>query len=204
LAEQLKNQNQLTDEQFNQLQDLANQGHRIGKIQGLLEALARKSNGNRQIFQDTAIEFEGRSYNTLVLSKELTISYNDRLATSAEEVDPEIKQTFYIREKPDPSQTDHYGNSLLGFMRTFIEARDKGALQNKAVEKLVFSLSDQLKEVSISSGRTVFEVFHPKISLSPNDFTLRMAKIVSHTNSENICTVGGGSERETQGIHCAN
>jgi len=76
-AQQALASGQITPAEFDMVSQLANKGHEIALIQGLLENAFQQSNGNSTVYANTPLPFNGQIYTPAQLNSILTTSIND-------------------------------------------------------------------------------------------------------------------------------
>ncbi len=180
LAKKLKESGELGETQINHLINLANQAHRMAKIEGLVEAAAQDPNFD---FMNDRITFEGESLNPYY--------WAERVGTN-----PDV-DVF--------NHEHHWGSNsnkaveLHDLMEQYKMAKGSGALNNPEVEALVTDLVGQIGDTA--------KAFH-EASLTMHlglegDQTLTdmTASTLTHGHGSTICWTGGGSG---SGTRCNN
>jgi hypothetical protein len=76
-AQQALASGQITPAEFDIVSQLANKGHEIALIQGLLENAFQQSNGNSTVYANTPLPFNGQIYTPAQLNAVLTTSTNE-------------------------------------------------------------------------------------------------------------------------------
>jgi Flp pilus assembly pilin Flp len=213
LARQLRDQGKITEAEYNQLADLANQGHRLAEIQRLIEGAATRAGGDKAAFNSQQIMFEGRGpYNALELA--LLVGGSTRLPGNTElgavgaEIPQAVRDTF---EQYRPQAFASLNNNLQDFrigteFQKLIQSKlavDQGAyMRDPALRTVVDHLFGQIFQTSHTFTQVVglttniggeFEQYSPR---ALNQMT---ASTVNDTHSRSLCAAGGGVDT---GVRC--
>lgn len=208
IAQQMLAQGKLSEEQYNQLIDLANQGHNLGIMEGLLEDAAIRSNGDKNAFKLMPMTYKGQQHTTASLHTTLSETIGNLENTiSAQQIDPETKRIFGLYEtvtgdNEDKGKPIFYGRDLYNFMNSYMSASRQGALNDPTVQKVVRDLAMQIKTISVQTAAAAYYSFdESNTELRLEDFSKNVASNVTHQNSAQICQNGNGTEEN--GIHCS-
>jgi hypothetical protein len=206
LAQKLLAKGEITQDQANQLSNLANSGHNLARFQAFFEDAAAKSGNDSKAF--------AKIVKPLAEHELANIKY-------AKDIDPSVLDTFGIKPFSASFVYDANGNVIkdaqgnyvstdqtLGpsryspevadFVNTFGKAQQSGALQDKVVRNLVTSLSQNIYFLGHTSYGVATQIAVPQFQLSPTQFNQKVAEPI-HKDSANICATGGGKD---SGIYC--
>lgn len=128
---------EINQEQANQLQDLANQGFRLGQIEAAVETAFANNQGS--------VEFEGKKYSVYDLAHTL----------NAYDEDSGITLTPTNTRNLD---ADHVGSELKSFLTTYNEVKNSGALSNSKVNTTVTGLTAQISTISDNMAESIFRL----------------------------------------------
>jgi hypothetical protein len=225
LARQLKEKGKLNQDQVNRLDALADQGHRLATIQGVVEDAAVAAQGNKEKFANTSVTFDGVTYaNPFELSRLISAStgpehgavqpteeqfriltngHSDSTNQDAVLLDEVAR--IYREQTPDfrrPSDTEVYwGKELHQMYIQFQEAQRQGGMAEPAVQQLVQQLVNQVAHLSHITSNAVYgsqNLTDTYRTITPNRFREIQLSGLTHQHSGNICTVGGGQDSGTQ------
>jgi hypothetical protein len=195
LAQQLVNTGELTQGQANELIILAQRGHDIANAQAALETFIAQHPGSD--FYTAPITYKGITYSSID-------SFNWTHLNNAGTWQ-DLSQSLDIGQ----SNNGRMGKSIISFMSQFRTAANSSAMSNPAVFKLVNQLSANIvgaagsQHVAVTS---LFLTYHGSRDVSkrakvgadasftsPSQINGLLSSLVTQTNSNGICSVGGGS-----------
>lgn len=185
LAQQLLETKQITQAQYNRLESLANQGHRIAALEAQIEAAARRAR-NGEEFNNTTFLFDGETMTTRdALSKIMQAGNgvgvsqvgNNPLALEINGIPP--------------------GAEKLAFLQLYHQAASGSVLDNPAVKNVVTSLVSQISQLTEQVTQTSYNLGSDRIS--PNGFKHDLASQATRVNAVGICMAGGTQD---SGIYC--
>jgi hypothetical protein len=173
-------------EQANALFALANQGHRMGFVQQQLSQ-SLDSLGMTESWkinnQETVL-VEGKEYSLKDLSRMLS---NTPLMPGITDIDFMVKNSILYSE-----HLDGLTNQSFLLAKAYEDAKNKGALNNASVKKLIDTFTANIFQMS--------EHFEHYIAMGSSPmFKPNIAHIVTHLNSAGICQTGGGKD---SGVQC--
>lgn len=160
LVRQLREQGKISDADANQLLALANQGHRLAKIQSLIGDKVSASGDDVNLFLNTPIEFDGKIYkNGFELSRIMAM----QSAVDNVDFDPTLEAYYKERFTPfdtktlSPGYFEKYGYGgapeLNHFVKLFAQADQMTAvMKNPEINALVGKLSDQIVAIADSAS----------------------------------------------------
>ncbi len=177
LASQLLSAGKITPEQAGLFQVLANQGHRIARIEQLLESACPNCTTKEQYAQQT-VSFEGQTYHLSELAA--TIGW----ANSG-------FQNSFSPQTPDLSK------ELSSFATALNDLQRSGALQDPDVQKQTDTLVTEIANLSESVEDNVTRL---SVGLSSTPLNKSLASDISNYDSMGICQSGKATDN---GKHCA-
>lgn len=165
----------ITEAQYNSLVALANQAHRIARVEQALENAASSATSS-EAFSNTSIMFDGKTYSPSELRQ--LIGYgngsNSPNAVANHLTDP----TAY----PETA----------AFQALYSQALQSGALNEPSMLNTVQSLSDQV--AFLSDVTTISTINILTNTIMPDTLTQDMASLVTHSNAIDICATGNGTD----------
>lgn len=196
LADKLKAEGKLTDAQYNQLQALSNQAHRIAGLEKLITDTVIASNANMDSFDNSGMNFEGRGYEpwsfAVMLSTGTTDPINGSFYQPASLLDSETKATFGI----DPAQSK-IGTLMMDLLQQYKAAKDGGALDDPSVNQVITTLTRDVTSLGLETGKMQWNVMNHVWQMEAAN--QNMAADLTHQDAAHICNTGGG---EDTGVHC--
>jgi hypothetical protein len=181
IAAQLLAANELTEAQYNSLITLANEGHRLGTMMGLMEEAAANARTNDE-FDATIVTFEGKRIAIEELENGLGYA-----ATSTEEL-----------PKNPLSTSDRPYKDTARFIAAYQSALKSGAMDDPQTQQIVESLASQIAYLVASIDNTQASASTNEIKLSA--FMDNTSDLLVHVDSAGICTAGNGND---SGIQCS-
>ncbi len=198
LAHRLLDAGEIDEAQARLLIDLANRGHRIGEVEGVLEtAVADPDFDIHNTQGEGQLVFEGQAYRPMELAKK--IGYSSPFGTDL----------FH----QSAGQHGSMGADLKSFVDLYREAEASGAMRDPVVEAVVSDLVRQIgytaQEFTTATEHLVYRISQYEYDDQGNQtnhylmdkehFIGRLASNLSHRSSGGICSSGGG---EDSGIRC--
>ncbi|MBY0404956.1 MAG: hypothetical protein K2X66_13735 [Cyanobacteria bacterium] len=206
MAQKLLAKGEITQDQANQLSNLANSGHTLAAFQAFFEDAAAKSGNDSKAF--------AKIVKPLADHEAANLKY-------AKDIDPSVLDTFGIKPLTGTFLYDANGNvvrdtqgnyvttdqklgaslyspEVADFVNTFGKAQQSGALQDKVVRDLVISLSQNIYSLGHFSFSVATQVSVPQFQLSPSQFNQKVSEPINK-DSANICATGGGKD---SGVYC--
>lgn len=211
LAKQLKDKGQITETQYNALEELANNGHNYGMTERLLlDAMARNTTFLTSGFveDNEILTIRQRHFALGVHTNALGEDGLPRSRYLADvlELKPYIESlrgridSFSLERKSSPEFHDNaIGDTMYSFLKAYQKADQSGALANPAIQKVIQSLSKNIVLIGDNFQDTVTLRQVNGGSTNPESFNFSQASSFSHENAGGICDTGGG---EDTGIHC--
>jgi hypothetical protein len=203
LADQLLAQKEISETEHAQLYELANQGHRIATIQGLLLQAGREAGTNGEQFANTQIQFEGKTYNTGQLSALLGESNNSHPENALR--NQSLPTDLLLAVNITPAYNGVHDGFVKGdFLQALNNAWQSGALQNPSVRTVVSELSRYIQfsgQVTASQTHIYLDNSvnrHQQVSF--NDLEKNVSDELTHLSSAGICQTGNGTD---SGVHCS-
>lgn len=174
LAESLYKKGEITEEQRNTLQKLANKGHDMALVEGLVEDFVEMAGERQKELSNKTYNFEGKEYTPYELTR--LVGYAG----------------WYPNNIQDPFQDVTNGGALLvDFQRLYQEADRNGSLSNPDVKSLVTAAASQI----VMTGELVednYSNYHNGVFNFKNksEFTSKLASYSTHLHSSQICRSG--------------
>lgn len=171
LAKSLYEKGEITEEQRQTLLELANKGHDMAHVEGLVEDFVELAGDRQKEFSSKTYEFQGKQYTPMELVQMVGYvgSYSSDL----------------LRETPGG------GALLTDFQRLYQEADKNGSLSNPAMKSLVMAAAAQI----VMTGELVensyyhYEIGYLKFK-NKSDMMNQMASDATNLHSSHICTAG--------------
>lgn len=192
VAQQLLEQGKITQQQYNEFETLANQGHRIADIEQTLELSASRSGSDIQSFMKTSLEFGGSTY-TNPYDLAVTIDTNDLPSLKNDDLFNFLSRKGFA---VSPNEAGA-GPEIVSFLETYRSLDRNGALTDPALEKVVMSLTEQIRLIADHTTNNLDILINNHGDLG--QLNTAVASSTSHSYSANICSSGGGRD---SGIHC--
>lgn len=181
VADQLQLAGELTPEQYNSLIALANQGHRLGSIMGLMEQAAASARNNDE-FDDTRVFFEGRY--TTIEKLEDGLGY-DRAGYGEMPTDP-----LSMSWEPD--------KDIKSFIKAYQLAANNGALADPLTKSIIQELASEIAMITAAMDNAQWASSEGDIQ--PVTLLDSVASSITHTDSAGICVTG---KAQDSGIQCS-
>lgn len=210
LAKQLLEKEEITQEQFNNLSDMANQAHRMGELQSLVKQAASDANGDREKFLGMKLSYgpfsgmkpdeisflAGRTHQGGGINPSLVNSVPEDLQATLLHYEPSL---LAFNERAYQWSDIKVGPEMLQFLQFSKAANDSGALKNPAVKQFVDLMAGDVFSVANNfnfqtSSISTFEDYNPA-QLEQN-----MADSYTHHDAMAICSAGG---TEDTGVYCS-
>lgn len=186
VANNLKEKNKISSEQYATLRDLANQGFQIADIQTCLAQALEQSNGNIQKFNSLKIALDGKMYTTEELSNMIGFdTYGPSNFSNTDVLTTNDRQEAEISK----------------LMTLYKEVLDSGALIDPEASDTVKSAMTQIVSIGEAVENSMSEYRNGIVVLkNETDLNIRAASATTNMRSSNICTAGNFS---TDGITCS-
>ncbi len=183
IAQELESAGEVDAAQANLLRDLANQGHRIAEIEGLIETAAQQASSVAE-YNSVDLTFDGQSYKTFELEALLGWSANGSATP----------------ENISSNALDATGASpeTATFIALYESVLASGALDDPAVMGIVTGLSGEIAYLTELTEHASALVGREEKPLS--EFNSTMVSETTHYDSELICNQGNGAE--DTGVSC--
>lgn len=202
IAQELLATGAITEQQYNALTKLSNQGHLLAEMMGAMdEAAQRKEYASTDaFFYEEPIYVNGQKTTPYDVWNQLGYLPPDGAYKYATP-DRELPQGQTYTEIPaDPLQPPRPASSTMQkFIDLYSQANQSGALQDPTVKAVVEHLSQQIAlttEAVVQAHGDAFMHYTP-ISQAASG----AASKVTHVDSAGICSVGQGTD---SGVHCAS
>ncbi|MBY0402555.1 MAG: hypothetical protein K2X66_01545 [Cyanobacteria bacterium] len=207
LAQKLANENKITPDQSTALIKLANSGHHLAKVEGLISDAVEKTYHHPEQFGSQTIQYEGQP---------LEMFYVAHLLGGAGGVsDNDILNQKNILKPLNPGTSlalrdliSGYSNAAEGiknqgaFLNSFTELYSdvlhSGALKEPSVSNLVKSLAAEIYTLSQNTAYVTRGLARQSDSVTnASEFKQVLIQNTenSHINSRGICIVGNGKDR---------
>lgn len=219
LAKQLKDGGKISEDQFNHLNNLANQGHSMASLQRSIEAAAHAAKGSKSDFLKTSLLFNNAQGSPNAISSLLVvgpqrISQVDGTQPLPDDLIPIVKKlapaTLEILKGFSMEDAEHpyVGAEALAFFREYQQVSQDGTLNEPQINRIVSNLVSNIYNIgerfTYSTSLTALPVDtdgHDAdlTSFTPGIFNKTVASNVTNLKSADICSTGGGTD---SGIHC--
>ncbi len=183
IAQELESAGEVDATQANLLRDLANQGHRLAEIEGLIETAAQQASSVFD-YNSVDIPFDGQTYKTFELEALLGWSANGS-ATPENIASNSLNATGASPETAT-------------FIALYESVLASGALDDPAVMDIVTGLSGEIAYLTELTEHASALVGREEKPLS--EFNSTMVSETTHYDSELICNEGDGAE--DTGVSC--
>jgi Flp pilus assembly pilin Flp len=183
IAHSLLTSNEITETEYNQLIQLANQGHELGKLESLIEQASQQANGGRE-FQSATVQMDGKTYTASDILDQYgwTSDYNSIDINSIQTARPATRSFIELR------------NQVL---------QSGAMISNPSLKSLVENLSNNILHIAKASSLSADWAMGDGRGVdSYQSYTSDIPSLLSagtHQNSMNICTLGNGQD---SGIYC--
>lgn len=201
LARQLRAEGKITEDQFNRLAQLSNQGHRLAELMRQLEVSAEQSGTDKNRFFNQSIMVD----NQPVRVEAVAMSFSNSPSSDRDQIaqllnDPSLSLGSYQNYfDPQHPEALFIGNEQRAFVTLFRSASENGAMAEPAIQRLVSDLASKILLTTRAVSSATHDAYTAGSGANPNGFRDLVASKVTHTNSADICSAGGGVD---QGIHC--
>lgn len=184
LGKQQLEAGQISQAQYTQMLALANQGHRLANMEGLLENVVSGLR-SAQDFSDQTVVFEGKEYEVSDLIAQLGFhqSYDDGLLSN-------------------PMQSANLANpEMKTFINLYNQVVSSGALENPATQAEVQRLATQIATINDAFVYAAQDLGWD-YTIQPEEFTSSAAERImnldasttTHNGSTSICRYGNGQD----------
>jgi len=185
----LLQQGKITQSQFDILMQLANQGHEIAQIEGLIQNAIMASNGDLNLYNNLSIVFNGQTYTPAQLAGMIGIySRGPQDFTTSTVLD-----TFSAN---DP----HVEPELSSFISLYNQAVSSGALSDPIALSTINSASEQIASLGEVSEETSWQYGSGNTPVDSANLTTIQAQTATTMDSGNICRVGSFQDN---GVLCS-
>ncbi len=180
IAELSKDPN-ASPQQLAYLQTLANQGHRIAQIEGLLENTMNSATSVNEL-RSTRINFDGTSYRVSDLS--YLIGWHGGAGEQS-----------YPTDVYNPLDAANTGTELGAFINLYHQAAAAGVLNDPAINSVVTELSNEISYLTEVVEYSVWSTINTTRDLE--GFGALEVSSITNFDSSQICYSGGSSDTGT-------
>jgi hypothetical protein len=181
IGQQLLASGELTQDQYNALVALANQGHYIGQMERTLEQIAANST-DAAAFKATLMQYPELAG---IASGDYYLVFGYGTGSS----DPTLVT--------DPlGSVDIAHGATKDFLLLYQEVLNSGALNDPAVKQLVDTLTADIGYLSEVALDSAIDITYGAIP--PSQMQEQMVSDTTHLDSQQICTTGSGTDTGTQ------
>ncbi|MBY0402442.1 MAG: hypothetical protein K2X66_00960, partial [Cyanobacteria bacterium] len=221
LALKLKESGKIDMTQFQNLIDLANCGHQLGKLEGQVEDILDETTFSQEALGQKTIDYNGQPLSIEKFSLLLGANaFNDSSRLQKFQQDPNSRiltqeekrlNNEFLGGKIEHNQPDvHviFGPDRYNFLKQFLKTNDSMASGDSNVLALFRSLSFNINSISQLTGTATNTLLldsksnDREISIAtPEDFKSFIAKGASdtHMNASGLCLLGKGKDTDE---HC--
>lgn len=199
IAKQLRDSGKISESEYNQLEALANRGHRLGEIERLITANAEGANLDNTKFKTAKVAFDGQEYTMFELARMLGhIGEGDPLGVTRNNIPPELIAFMGLTEK------DLYksvGRERLEYHREFLAVHNMFESKEPALDRLLNSLGNNIASMAQFTASTTADYTENSAveEIGSIPFIAELASKATHLDSASICALDGGTDR---GIRC--
>jgi hypothetical protein len=185
----------LTADQLSKFNDLANAGHELAQVEGLIENSAKLAGNNKTRFAKSRQKLGNQLFSPNQLAQML--GGNPRGTKSTQSVplknlDDETLQTFSL------SREDYMGKLTYKFLTEFQDLNRSGALNHPEIKPLVKALSQQVRGIAQNvAGAANGASDASQKNRLPSALTQEVASGTTHNDSKVICDTGDGTDTGT-------
>jgi hypothetical protein len=199
LAKKLRDSDEITQAQFNILTKLANQGHDIAEIAGVVEqAVKQYPTANAQEFFSAKVLLDGK-LTTMKNVLDVNGYYTDNNIAKGYRYNPATGEMYNTlpADLLNPSNAPD-GQSLNTLLKLYQQADSSGALLDPAIKQVVSSLTTQIALTLESLEQAEGDVFMGHSE--PEQIQSIAASTAIHIDSSGICETGNATD---SGVHCS-
>jgi hypothetical protein len=184
LGMQLKEADEISNQEAQLIVQLAQQGHKIAELQRLVEQAMKASNGNLEQLGNMRIPFDGQLYSTMELA------YLIGGAAQATE-NPDFGSFFkQYQDTALQGEQDLYAGTVRhDFLQLLQQVQGSPLFENEAVGNLVNQLSTDINELAEVFAENTHYTFLGEYSA--NEFEKKVASQLTGTKSGQICQSTG-------------
>lgn len=176
VAEMLLAEGKITQDQYNVLMALSNQGHKMAETQGMIEDALRLAGGDFNKFNNMKFNVDGQTYTGMELAR----------MVGFEGPKPVDFQNTNILETVSGS-----GSQMSKFLDLYNQALSTGALSDPIVKATVDSASTQIASIGETTEDAIWQFSIDYIQLSNEaDFAKVTGEHATQMNSSKICKAG--------------
>lgn len=185
LGIQLKEADEISNQEAQLILQLAQQGHKIAELQRLVEQAIKASNGNPEQLGNKSIPFDGQIYSAM----ELAYLIGDALPDVHKGSDFESFFKQY-RDTALSGENGLAGNHYVGtvrhdFLQLFQQVQGSSLVENEAVGNLVNQLSTDINQLAQVFSENTHKTFLGEYPAS--EFQKKVASELTDTKSGQIC-----------------
>ncbi len=180
LSQQLLEKGEINQDQFNTLIALANQGHRMAKIQKVIETMALNSTSSNKYY-NSVFNFDGQTYTVDEISMMIGFDYDDPSSIS------------------DPLTDPNGGAEVIEYQMLFQQAVNSGALNDPTLNQVIRTLSSQIISLSALTEHASYNI--AIIGDPPDSIRENITSNLNNKNAAGICGAGNGVDN---GVQCAS
>jgi hypothetical protein len=175
-AEQLLKEGKIDQSQYDILMKLANEGHKMAQIQGLVSDAMKYANGNVEVFNGMAFTVDGQSYTAPQLAQMLGLN-------------GPAPADFASANILSVASGGTTGGALGNFLDLYNQALSSGALSDPLAKSTVDSASTQIASLGELTEDIVWNVQNG-MSMDTTSITELTSQSATSMASSNICTAG--------------
>jgi Flp pilus assembly pilin Flp len=199
LAFQLRQNQEISEQETNRILGLANQGHSLAATQGVLANALRSANGDLNTLKTMQVSHNGESINVLELLNRVgsTETYVPGNNIPQEQINPIAVEAFNLDSLGKP----FVGTELADFLNLYSNVQDEQVLKDPGLERILQTLSTQVMQLSLLSARNAYVVWDESVPFDPNvPLDAGAYSHLTNIESSGICHLGGGQDK---GVSCS-
>lgn len=182
-AEKMLAEGKITEDQYNILMELSNQGHKMAETQGMIEDALRLAGGNYEAFNNMKFMVDGQSYTGKELS--LLVGFSGPQPSDFQSAD--ILQ-----------DATGAGPQMAKFLELYNQALSTGALADSSLRATVDSASTQIASLGELTEDTIWRFSVNDVQLNnEQDFANVAGSTATNMNSSKICKAGKFTDNGT-------
>lgn len=175
-AKQLLKDGKIDQTQYDVLMKLANQGHKMAQIQGMISDAMNYANGDVNLFNSMSFQFEGKTYSAQELA--VMVGFNGP--------SPEALSGSDLLAMPTGGTT---GAAVGGFLSLYQEALSSGALNDPLAKATVDSASTQIASLGELTEDVIWNVQNG-MPMDDANITTLTSITTTQMESSKICQAG--------------
>jgi hypothetical protein len=176
-AAQMLAEGKIDETQYNTLMDLANQGHKMAEIQGMISDAIRFSNGDISAFQSMTFVMDGKTYTARELGQMIGF-------------DGPAPADFASSSVLSMSTGGTTGSAVSSFINLYNQAVASGALSDPMARSTVDSAATQIASLGELTEDITWNVAQNQMPPDNTNITILTSATTTQMDSSKICAAG--------------